>query len=219
MLIADPEQLLEYLAQVQRAREGVVHAECMPACSARLTDAVMDELLITGLPMAQGIKRRILRSRGRGAVITAKVFYRQGVRMAEYAAGNPGHLSPEELRTLDRAGEIALVLRHSDEAECSEAIYHWLCSNVRYVHTAPGCKGYERLVGAVGALLDGEANCQGFADAMYLLCRLCGLEAEYRCGRGEKLLHVWNVVRINGLWREMDASRGAREEMRGMKPL
>ncbi len=211
MLITDPENLLKHLAQVQAARECFVRVECTQACTVRLTDAAIDELLITGLPMAQGIKRRILRSRGQGMVITAKVFYRQGVRMAEYAAGKPMQLTLQEVQALSRAGEIAgQMMCMSGEADRCEAIYRWLCRHVRYVHTAPGRKGYERLVGAVGALLDGEANCQGFADATYLLCRMCGLEAKYCCGQGERMLHVWNEVGIDGEWKEIDASKGAR---------
>ena len=62
----------------------------------------------------------------------------------------------------------------------------------------------------MGALLDGQANCQGFADVVYLLCRLCGIACEYRCGHGERRLHVWNAVRVNGVWQEADASKGAR---------
>ena len=104
--------------------------------------------------------------------------------------------------------EQALQLDGADKS--FRYVYDWLCSNVRYVHTAPGKKGYERLVSAMGALIDRQANCQGFADAIYLLCGLCGIACKYRCGRGEKRLHLWNAVCLNGQWQDVDASKGAR---------
>ena len=204
-MIASMAEFSAYLTDCQARRAAEVRCEFTQALSARVNDAALVEALITGLPMAQGVQHRILRSRGRGAVLTAKVRYRDAVRLLAGEA-----LTAEEAAALQAAREIAAEFMQLAEAERFERIYAWVCGNIRYVHTAPGQKGYERLVGAVGALQDGQANCQGFADVMYLLCGLCGIACEYRVGRGEKRLHVWNVVCIAGEWREADASRGAR---------
>lgn len=204
-MIASMAEFSAYLTDCQARRAAEVRCEFTQALSARVNDAALVEALITGLPMAQGVQHRILRSRGRGAVLTAKMRYRDAVRML---AGDAR--TAEEIAALQAAREIAAEFMQLAEAERFERLYAWVCGNIRYVHTAPGQKGYERLVGAVGALQDGQANCQGFADVMYLLCGLCGIACEYRIGRGEKRLHVWNVVCIAGEWREADASRGAR---------
>lgn len=198
-------ELNVYLAQVQAQRGEYVRCELTPAFSARMSDAALTEALLLSLPMAQGVQHRIVRSRGRGAVLTAKIRYRQGVRML---AGNA--LIPEETAALEIARNIVAAFLPLDEAERFARVYDWVCSHVRYVHTAPGQKGYERLVCASGALLNGQANCQGFADALYLLCGLCGIACEYRIGRGERRLHMWNAVCLNGRWREVDVSKGAR---------
>ena len=193
------------LADAQTRRADTIRSELSPALSARMNDAALTEALICGLPMAQGVQHRILRSRGRGTVLTAKLRWRDGVRML---SGTP--LNAEESAALEMARSIAADFLPLNEEARFQQIYGWVCRNVRYVHTAPGQKGYERLVSAVGALLDGQANCQGFADVLYLLCGLCGIACEYRCGRGERQLHVWNAVRVNGEWQEADASKGAR---------
>ena len=204
-MIASMSELSAFLADLQVQRASEVRCELTPALSARASDAALVEALVIGLPVAQGVQHRIVRSRGRGAVLTAKVRYRDGMRML---AGDS--LTAEEAAALALAQTIVASMLELPEEERFLGVYEWVCQNVRYVHTAPGQKGYERLVGAAGALLDGQANCQGFADVMYLLCGLCGIECEYRCARGERRLHVWNAVCVNGEWREVDASKGAR---------
>ena len=193
------------LADAQARRVEAIRCEFSPSLSARMNDAALTEALICGLPMAQGVQHRILRSRGRGTVLTAKLRWRDGVRML---SGMP--LNAEESAVLEMTRSIAVGFLPLEEEARFHQVYNWVCRNVRYVHTTPGQKGYERLVSAVGAMLDGQANCQGFADVLYLLCGLCGIACEYRCGRGERQLHVWNAVRVNGEWQEVDASKGAR---------
>ena len=204
-MIATMAEFSAYLADVQARRASEVRCEFTPALSARENDAALMEALVIGLSMAQGVQPRIVRSRGRGAVLTAKVRYRDAVRML---AGDV--LTEDESAALEMARSITADILPLDAGERFQCVYDWLCTNVRYVHTAPGQKGYERLVGAAGVLPNGQANCQGFADVMYLLCGLCRIACEYRSARGQRRLHVWNAVCIDGEWREVDASKGAR---------
>lgn len=207
MLITSMKELAEYLADAQRSRADSISCELTPALSARVNDAALVEALVLGLPMAQGVQHRILRSRGRGAVLTAKVRCRDGIRMLDGVS-----LTKAESAGLEIARAVAdEALRLDGEEARFSHVYDWVCRNISYAHTAPGQKGYERLVGAASVLTDRQANCQGFADTLYLLCGLCGIACQYRCGRGERRLHVWNVVRVDGEWREVDASKGARE--------
>lgn len=204
-MIATMAEFSAILADTQAQRAAEVRCEFTAALSAQVNDAALVEALVTGLPMAQGVQHRIIRSRGRGAVLTAKVRYRDAVRML---AGDA--LSKAESAALQAARDIVADILPLDTEERFHRVYDWVCRNIRYVHTAPGQKGYELLVGASGALADGQANCQGFADVVYLLCGLCGIACEYRIGRGERRLHVWNSVCMDGMWREVDASKGAR---------
>ncbi len=209
-MIASMVEMTEYLARIQTERHREIRCELSMKLSSRLNDAALREMLLTGLPMAQGVQMRSVRSRGRGVVLTAKIRYREGVRMLDAVHGLPLPLTERETAALDAAQRMAEKSCLQDEEARFREVYGWLCQNVRYVHTAPGAKGYEQLVGASGAILRGEANCQGFADALYLLCGLCGIPAVYRCGPGERQLHVWNEICIGGTWRIADASKGAR---------
>ena len=60
---------------------------------------------------------------------------------------------------------------------------------------------------AVGALLNGKCDCDGYADAMYLLGRLAGLEIGYQYGKTKDMgVHMWNIVRIEDEWYFTDAT-------------
>lgn len=210
-MIDSMEELAVHLARLQCDRRMDIKSELTPTLSARMNDAALVEALITGLPMAQGIRQRIVRSRGRGVLLMAKVKYREGVRMLDHWRSGEGSLTEDESAALEIARSIAAeAMKHEHDEARYRYVYDWICRNIGYVHTAPGKKGYEQLVGAAGAIHGGQANCQGFADVLYLLCGLCGVECEYRCGRGTRRLHVWNAVRLNGQWREVDVSKGAR---------
>ena len=204
-VIAELAELNAYLADAQTRRAAYVRCEIASSLSERMNDTALTEAILLGLSMAQGVQQRILRSRGRGAVLTAKIRYRQGVWLLDGTA-----LTAQETAVLKMAHSIVADFISLDETARFHAVYGWICTHVRYIHTAPGRKGYERLVCASGALQDGQANCQGFADALYLLCGLAGIACEYRIGRGEKRLHVWNAVCLNGVWQEVDVSKGAR---------
>ena len=210
-MFADAMELTAYLSACQDERKQYIKCELTQAFSARMSDAALVEILVTGLPMVQGIQHRILCSRGMGAVLTARVRYRDGVRLLAHRRSGEGTLAEEDLSALAIARRIADGATACDTQEAQfHYLYEWVCRNIRYAHTAPGKFGYERLVSAAPVLTDRAANCQGFADVLYLLCGLCGIQCQYRCGRGERRLHLWNAVRLNGEWREVDASKGAR---------
>ncbi len=207
MRIDSMEALTAYLQAVQSRRETSITCELTHALTAQMNDDSLVEALVTHLPMVQGLKPRIVRSRGRGAVLAAKLRYRDGVRMLE----NGSMLTEAEYAALEIAGTVAeAACQLNGEDAKFRYLYDWVCNHIRYVHTAPGRKGYDQLVGAAAVLKERTANCQGYADVLYLLCGLCQIRCEYRCGRGERKLHLWNVVCLNGEWHEADASKGAR---------
>lgn len=204
-MISTMAELSAFLTDAQAERAVEVRCELTLSFSARVNDALLSEAIVTGLSMAQEIKHRIVRSRGKGTILTTKIRYREGVRMLAGKA-----LTKDESAALETARNIVADFRCLSEEDRFDHVYTWVCKNIAYVHTAPGQKGYERLVGASGVLQNGQANCQGFADVLYLLCGLCGIACEYRIGPGERRLHVWNAVCVNGVWQEVDASKGAR---------
>jgi len=111
-------------------------------------------------------------------------------------------LSDEEMRLYEKARKIADEVRgrhtgaQNEEILILDELTQYLASECKY--TLEG--GWEHNT-AIGALLNGLCDCDGFADAMYLLGNLAGLEINYQLGYtkdgGE---HMWNVVRIDGNW-------------------
>ena len=211
MLITSMDELQAYLRDAQSQRVSYISCSLTAALSAKLSDDALTQALVIAIPMAQGIERRILRSRGKGIRLTAKLRYRSGIRMLDHLRGTGAPLDPEEETALQRATDLAAQFAAPDEEMRFCQLYDWVCRHIRYENVVPGRNGYEALVSSGSAIHNGEANCQGFADVVYLLCGLCGIQAEYCCGRGNRRLHVWNMVCINGQWRTVDASKGARE--------
>lgn len=57
-----------------------------------------------------------------------------------------------------------------------------------------------------GAIVNGNAVCEGYAKAFgYLLSQL-GIESKCIVGKGSQELHMWNAVKINGNWYYTDIS-------------
>lgn len=64
---------------------------------------------------------------------------------------------------------------------------------------------------AYGALVNHDAVCNGYAEAMQLLLRCAGVQSEFVIGTacnsdGEWIDHAWNLVLLDGTWYHMDAT-------------
>lgn len=64
---------------------------------------------------------------------------------------------------------------------------------------------------AYGALVNGDAVCNGYAEAMQLLLRCVGVESRFVVGygkttNGEWIEHAWNLVKLEGKWYHLDST-------------
>lgn len=58
-----------------------------------------------------------------------------------------------------------------------------------------------------GALCDGYAQCEGYAFAFDYLCKAAGIDCFTLSGtNSEGALHAWNVVKLDGLWYNVDCT-------------
>ena len=57
---------------------------------------------------------------------------------------------------------------------------------------------------ALGVFLDGEANCQGYSDAFYMLGTMAGFHVEKQTGFTDKTQHVWNLIQHGTKWYAVD---------------
>ena len=82
------------------------------------------------------------------------------------------------------------------------AVNEYLCDTVYY----PEYKPYEPVTHtAYGALYNGCAVCEGYACAAKLLLSACGVESDIEVGDCiEGGGHAWNLVKVDGVWYQLD---------------
>ena len=121
------------------------------------------------------------------------------------------NLDHRERETLSAAMELADACRRDDPLETALLIHDALCERIVYTDDDASDEDDN----AIGALLDGRANCDGYADAFYLVGSLAGLEVRYQHGSGRReeagagsgeVSHMWNLIRIDGTWRMVDVT-------------
>lgn len=199
-----------YLAQAQEQRlERLAFTIAHPLSSA-FSDAQLRDALDPLLPLVQQRSIRLRRERGGDWHVTLHLRYRTGVRMADaYRSGRLDTLSSEERQTLERA--LTLVKAALEGAPSPGTLAQRLYDVVReaavYENPPVGTDAYGNVISAISVLLDGKANCQGFADAFYLLGTLAGLTIDYVYITGRSP-HLYNRLLLSGAWYPVDATRG-----------
>lgn len=125
--------------------------------------------------------------------------------------GNSSGLSTRERQTWQTAEAIAEASRDTDPLQTAKNIHDWICANVTYMIDDFSDEDDN----AIGAILNGKANCDGYADAFYLIGGLAGLNIRYQHGDSasrtnlpdeEDSLHLWNLIEIGGVWRMVDVT-------------
>ena len=142
----------------------------------------------------------------KGLEITITCVPRPGLKMLHaWETGDRSSLTAEESACLDNALAIAEECRTGKQSalEIELAVYQTICRRVTYAHDAVaqgmGTAGYLRASTCLGALIDGKAQCQGYAEAFWLLGTLSGLDVETQYGwggGGAAGKHAWNTIRL-----------------------
>ena len=117
------------------------------------------------------------------------------------------------------ATRVTLVYNDTDDTEALLAAVRAICTDaigapvqkVEFFHDAvcrlvtytPELYGLD---GANTALLQGQAVCNGYAQAMSLLCRLAGIPCSVVSGNAAGNNHAWNAMELNGSLSFTDAT-------------
>lgn len=94
--------------------------------------------------------------------------------------------------------------QETGEEERARTLHRYLKEHVRYVREAGEDYLYD-------ALVSGESNCDGYANAFFLLAKLAGLS----CFEKVSDDHTWNAVLLDGFWYNVDATPGSIESAAG----
>ena len=130
------------------------------------------------------------------------VLYRDHARVMAYIEGKITQLSESDLALYQRAVQIHSALADPTMSEYQQvkAFHDYLCETVTY--TERGQASHT----AYGALVDGAAVCQGYTQAMDLLCFLSGIDCEYIFGSSRGQNHSWVRVNVEGQWYNVDTT-------------
>ncbi len=123
------------------------------------------------------------------------------------------YVKPKYGRTAAEAAKILPVLEAAakkigDEAlqqetlfECVKYIHDSIVNNSEYV-----LNGGEYIRDADGALINGQALCEGYAKAFAYICQSIGIEAICVSGTANGGSHMWNLIKLDGSWYHMDVT-------------
>ncbi len=95
----------------------------------------------------------------------------------------------------------SLNVSHKSDLEKIAAVYDYICENVNYNESAENC------FTAYGALVDGDAVCQGYSLAMLRMLDELGLNGDVILGTSDDIVnHMWNIVNLDGEYFLLDAT-------------
>ena len=128
-----------------------------------------------------------------------------------WLSDNTDSLSEDELYTLNVASEIVAQAASSAETpiELEMLLHDYLVETVTYSDNTRDVVdplSPPRNLTAVGALLDGYANCQGYTDAFYVLASMAGFEVGRMSVYTPDDLHSVNTILLDENWYVVDVT-------------
>ena len=102
----------------------------------------------------------------------------------------------------DVVKSIVSEVSATDPYEIELQLHDLLCQRVTYSANDSDPMVFT----AYGALVNGQALCEGYARAMQLLLRQFGITSTLVTGTARGEGHMWNLVKIAGEWYHLDAT-------------
>ena len=149
--------------------------------------------------------------------VKVEAFYPGMKIVCAISTGSVSSLSDREIETMTTAQQLAELCRADDALTTARQVHDALCKRITYLID----DSTDEDDNAIGALLNGQANCDGYADAFFLVGSLSGLEVRYQHGdsyekdpdeKYKDVTHLWNLIRISGTWRLVDVTWDDRED-------
>lgn len=95
-------------------------------------------------------------------------------------------------------GELLSGITSSmSEYDREKLLHDRLAAKISYAETDNAHNAY-------GAIVEGEAVCEGYAEAYQYLLQLAGLQALVVTGESASVGHAWNIVRVDGKYYHVD---------------
>ena len=141
-----------------------------------------------------------------GVDVLYKVTYFSGERIAyAYLTGDLSDLSEEESKVYG----IALkwlsenIQPWDTDFDKEVKIIEYICAQSAYSNKNFTTEYLQNLTDPYGLLVEGKANCQGYADTFEMLSEMCGMDCIKIVGQTVGT-HMWNMIRLDGTWCMVD---------------
>ncbi|MGN0153509.1 MAG: transglutaminase domain-containing protein [Lachnospiraceae bacterium] len=85
------------------------------------------------------------------------------------------------------------------------ALHDYLVANCKYSEDVAQPSESD-IYRAYGALVNQDAVCNGYAEALQLLFMCAGINSEFVVGTADGVDHAWNLVELDGKWYHLDAT-------------
>ena len=110
----------------------------------------------------------------------------------------------QEAKMDDAVAELLsrLNLKNMSDYAKVKTIYDYICTNVTYDHNSEGTLKHT----AYAALVNRTAVCQGYASLLYRLLLEENIDNRLIAGKGKGDDHGWNIVELNDLYYNVDAT-------------
>ena len=92
------------------------------------------------------------------------------------------------------------------EYQREKIVHDKLISNCTYKTGVTTSSDGWQYFSAYGAIVEGEAVCEGYSKAVQLLMTRVGIVCSTVRGEADGVAHMWNVVEMNGEWYHLDAT-------------
>lgn len=128
-----------------------------------------------------------------------------------YFSGDSSKLNKNEIKALDKAIEIVNQAKASstDQIDLELYLHDYICKTVTYDdHTRyiEDPMNPPRNLTAVGGLLDGRANCQGYSDTFYVLASIAGFKVDRLSVNTPNDHHTVSTIYLGGQWLIVDTT-------------
>lgn len=203
--------LREWLRQQEMQRTETFTFRPGGALDSRYPGEQLQSLVLNAMPLTVRIHTST-RIEGSARTVTCTVTYRSGVRMLDaWRRGSMTGLTREELLAMPMAESIAQSIRikRTEPMDRLNLLYSYVAALVTYRKDSVSDQHFRQLASGAWALVNREANCQGFADLMYLLGSMLGFRMGMQGGTSQAGGHMWNTIVLDNCHYAMDASGAA----------
>lgn len=144
------------------------------------------------------ISYKIISNDGQNMRVMYKAIDYPGTKVANaYLSGDTSRLNQDEWKLYNIAVKIINEAKKQSNWKNQESYIYKEIMRLTTYYTEDNKNHQPRFVTAIGALIDGKANCQGYSDAFYMLGRMMNWEVGRISGTANGGAHMWNTITIN----------------------